>query len=48
MAKKKEIEKVKCPGCHAYFVEQGDLCANCQNREIKEDEDLDTNDEDEE
>ena len=38
MAKKKETEKVKCPGCHAYFVEEGEVCTNCEKKENKEEE----------
>lgn len=36
MAKKKSTEKVKCPGCHAYFVEEGEQCANCEKKENHE------------
>lgn len=31
--KKKEI--VKCPKCHAYFVESGKICDNCKKKAAK-------------
>lgn len=27
------VEKVKCPGCHAYFVNLGEVCSNCRGDE---------------
>ena len=31
--KEKEVTKTKCPKCHAYFVDEGELCGNCQKKE---------------
>lgn len=30
--KKQDVKKVKCTGCQAYFVEEGELCDNCSKK----------------
>ena len=43
MAKKEEnTEKVKCPVCHAYFVDEGEICQNCEQKESKKEENEET------
>lgn len=30
MRKAKSESRVKCPNCHAYFVDEGEICNNCK------------------
>jgi len=34
----KESVKIKCPDCHAYFVDEGELCSNCQAKQDENEE----------